>query len=328
MEYRQLGRTGLKVSALGFGCGAVGGLMVKGDYTDMVQVVARSIDAGVNYYDTARAYGNGQSEKNLGRVLTELKADVVVGTKVNLQTGEIDDIEQAVFDSVEGSLKRLRTDCIDLIQLHNRAVERRQPQRGWLCAEEVEAAIHAFKVLQQQGKIRHWGINGLGDTSVLHKIVASGQADTIQSCYNLINPSAGMDVMSGYPFQDYNCLIDAAVDHHMGVIAIRVLAAGALSGSAARHPNAAQNVGPIATGLTFTEDVALAHQFTFMVEEGYTSSLVEAAIRFAISKSEISTSLIGISNMDQLEQAVAAANKGTLPLDVYPKLTDVWQKMS
>ncbi len=65
MEYRQLGRTGHKVSALGFGCGAVGGLLVKGERSEMVRVVARAVEAGITYFDTARIYGNGLSETNL-----------------------------------------------------------------------------------------------------------------------------------------------------------------------------------------------------------------------------------------------------------------------
>ena len=119
MEYRQLGRTGLEVSALGFGCGAVGGLLVKGDRKDMEQVVARAIELGINYFDTARVYGDGQSEANLGLVLEALKADVLVGTKVRLLAEQMDLIEDAVVASVEGSLKRLRLDRVDLIQLHN-----------------------------------------------------------------------------------------------------------------------------------------------------------------------------------------------------------------
>ena len=85
MELRLFGRTGLQLSVLGFGCGAVGGLMVRGDPLDQERTVARAIDAGVNYFDTAVQYGNGESEKNLGRVLQRLKpANVTVGTKVRL----------------------------------------------------------------------------------------------------------------------------------------------------------------------------------------------------------------------------------------------------
>ena len=85
MEQRIFGRTGLKLGALGFGCGAVGGLMVRGSAADQERAAARAIDAGVNYFDTAPDYGSGESERVLGRVLRALKADVVVGTKVRLR---------------------------------------------------------------------------------------------------------------------------------------------------------------------------------------------------------------------------------------------------
>jgi len=324
MEYRQLGRTGLEVSALGFGCGAVGGLLVKGDHKDMVQVVARAIELGVNYFDTARIYGDGKSEANLGLVLEALKADVLVGTKVRLLAEEMDDIENAVIASVEGSLKRLRLDRIDLIQLHNLVALERQPERRWVGVDDVQAAIRAFQKLQQQGKVRYWGINGLGETAALHQAVASGLADTVQCCFNMLNPSAGVRAPEGFPFQDYGQLIDRAAEMQMGVMAIRVLAGGALSGSIARHPNAAQTVEPIATSTTFAEDVALAKRFNFVFEEGYVSSLVEAAIRFVIGKAEVSTTLVGISNMEQLEQAVAFANRGPLPTEALDRLSEIW----
>ena len=73
----------MRLSILGFGCGAVGGLMVRGDPADQERAVARALEAGVNYFDTAVAYGDGESEKNLGRILRKLKpADAIVGTKV------------------------------------------------------------------------------------------------------------------------------------------------------------------------------------------------------------------------------------------------------
>src|SRR5262249_57649917 len=85
METRAFGRTGMRFSILGFGCGAVGGLMVRGDPADQERTVARALDAGVNYLDTAVQYGDGASETNLGRVLKTLKpANAFVGTKVRL----------------------------------------------------------------------------------------------------------------------------------------------------------------------------------------------------------------------------------------------------
>ena len=85
MQLRVFGRTGMQLSVLGFGCGAVGGFMVRGDPADQERTVARAIAAGVNYFDTAVQYGDGELEKNLGRVLQKLKpANVAVGTKVRL----------------------------------------------------------------------------------------------------------------------------------------------------------------------------------------------------------------------------------------------------
>jgi aryl-alcohol dehydrogenase-like predicted oxidoreductase len=324
VEYRQLGRTGLEVSALGFGCGAVGGLLVKGDQEDMRRVVARAIELGINYFDTARIYGDGKSEANLGLVLEELGADVVVGTKVRLRAEEMGDIEPAVIASVEGSLERLRMERVDLVQLHNPVALERQPDRAWVSVADVESAIRAFQMLQQQGRVRHWGINGLGETEAVQEVVASRQAETIQCCFNLLNPSAGLPVPDGFPFQNYGGLINKAAAMGMGVMAIRVLAAGALSGSTARHPNAAQSVAPIATSPTYAEDVALAEHFSSLVREGYANSLVETAIRFAMGKPEVSTALVGISNMEQLEQAVAYANEGPLPAAALHRIRTVW----
>ena len=86
MEKSVFGRSGLRLSILGFGCGAVGGLMVRGDPADQERAVARALEAGVNYFDTAVAYGDGEFEKNLGHILKKLKpADAIVGTKVRLR---------------------------------------------------------------------------------------------------------------------------------------------------------------------------------------------------------------------------------------------------
>lgn len=324
MKYRTLGRTGLQVSELGFGCGAVGGLLVRGDPKEMTQAVARAMELGITYFDTARIYGDGQSETSLGRVLEELKATVLVGSKVRLTAAEMEHIEPAVVESVEGSLKRLRRDTIDLIQLHNSIDFQRQPERGWVGVADVEAVISAFQSLQEQGKVRFWGINGLGEPEALHRAIVLDKADTIQSCYNLLNPSAGILMAANFPFLNYGQLIDRAAEQQMGVIAIRVLAAGALSGSADRHPVAAQAVPPIASGHDLAEDVQRSQAFQFLVDEGYAGSLVEAAIRFAISKAEISTALVGISSLEQLEQAAASANKGALPAEAFDRLKEVW----
>jgi aryl-alcohol dehydrogenase-like predicted oxidoreductase len=86
MKYRILGSSGLNVSSLGFGCGAVGGLLVRGEFSEMVRTVAYAVDSGITYFDTAALYGNGASERNLGNVLHELKPKVVVAMTLKIST--------------------------------------------------------------------------------------------------------------------------------------------------------------------------------------------------------------------------------------------------
>src|SRR3974390_3137287 len=120
MQLRVFGRTGMQLSVLGFGCGAVGGLMVRGDAADQQRTVARAIDAGVNYFDNAVQYGDGESEKNLGRILKTLKpANNFLGTKVRLPPGDHGRIAEAGTASLDASLVRLQRDHVDIFHLHN-----------------------------------------------------------------------------------------------------------------------------------------------------------------------------------------------------------------
>src|SRR6266403_5606818 len=101
MELRSLGRTGLTVSTLGFGCGNVGGLMIRGTPADQERAVGRALDLGITYYDTAPSYGAGESERNLGRVLRTLRAPVLVGTKFRVEPEDHGRVAEAVRRSEE-----------------------------------------------------------------------------------------------------------------------------------------------------------------------------------------------------------------------------------
>ena len=152
--------------------------------------------------------------------------------------------------------------------------------------------------------------------------VETAGAQSVQACYNLINPSAGNVVPEGFPFQDFRQLIQKASLRKMGVIAIRVLAAGALSGEAQRHSVGARTVSPIGTSRSYAEDISRARMFQFLVTEGHVDNLIEAAIRFAISNRVVSTALVGYSSLEQLEQAVQYTNKGPLPATVLKEIEE------
>jgi aryl-alcohol dehydrogenase-like predicted oxidoreductase len=320
MEKRALGRTGLDVSVLGFGCGAVGGLMVRGGPADQERAVARAIELGINYFDTAAMYGNGESERNLGRVIKSLKPDIRVGTKVRVPASERSRIGAAITASLEASLQRLQLGEVDLFQLHNHIT--REGRDSDLTPEIVLGeVVPAFERLREQGKIRFFGITAVGDTPALHQVVDARAFDTAQVSYNLLNPSAGTAVAPGYPAHDFGNLLDHTRAASIGVIAIRVLAAGALSGVEARHPLGSPSVEPIGSGSAYRVDVERARRLEPLVREGFADSLIELAVRFVISHQGVSTALVGYSTLEHLEYAAAAVEKGPLPRAALARIT-------
>ena len=327
MEYRPLGSTGLNMSEIGFGCGNVGGLMIRGEHSDQVKAAARAMELGINYFDTASSYGDGQSETNLGRVLKELSADVYVGTKFRVTTHEPGRIKGNVIASVEQSLTRLQREQVDLIQMHNHVASK--AEGGSVAPEEaLNEVVDALRELRDRGKVRFWGMTAVGETEALHRVIDSGTLNTVQSVYNLVNPSAGVAVPSGFDMPDYGNLIGRASANGMGVLVIRVLAAGALSGEATRHPVAVPTVAPIGapigSGRDYGQDQTRAYGFRFLQQEGYVGGLVEASLRFALGNAGVSSVLVGYSSLEHLEQAVAFAARGPLPPEALARLPEVW----
>jgi L-galactose dehydrogenase/L-glyceraldehyde 3-phosphate reductase len=325
MEMRVYGRTGMQLSVLGFGCGAVGGLMVRGDPRDQEHAIARALAVGVNYFDTAVQYGDGESEKNLGRVLQNLKpANAVVGTKVRLPSAAFDRIADTVTASLESSLTRLRRDRVDIFHLHN-AITERGGGEALSVGQVLGEVVPAFERLRQQGKTRFLGLTAIGDTQALQQVVDGGAFDSAQVVYNMLNPSAATAVPANYPAQDYGRLFDRTKAAGTGVIGIRVLAGGALSGSAERHPIASPPPEPIGSAMSYDADLARARRLMPLVTEGFATSLTEAATRFAIGHPAIGTILVGMATPQQFEDALAAVEKGPLPAAALDRLAALRQ---
>jgi L-galactose dehydrogenase/L-glyceraldehyde 3-phosphate reductase len=172
--------------------------------------------------------------------------------------------------------------------------------------------VPAFESLRQQGKTRFLGLTAIGSTPALQQVIDAGGFDSAQVVYNMLNPSAATALPENYPAQDYGRLFDHTKAAGTGVIAIRVLAGGALSGSAERHPIASPPPEPIGSAMSYDADIARARRLMPLVTEGFATSLTEAATRFAIGNPAVGTILVGMATPQQFEDALAAVEKGPL----------------
>jgi L-galactose dehydrogenase/L-glyceraldehyde 3-phosphate reductase len=248
-----------------------------------------------------------------------LKPDIIIGTKVLLAAQEPSRIGEAIAASLEASLRRLGRDEVDIFQLHN-PIGANVGESALTPEVVLGEVVPAFERLRQDGKIRFYGITAIGDPGALHRVIAARALDTAQTVYNMLNPSAGGALAAGYPALDYGNLLDRLAHAEMGAIGIRVLAGGALSGSELRHPIGLAEVAPIGSGADYRADVRRARRLAPLVAEGHAASLVEAALRFAISPTSMTTVLIGTSTLDELETAADAVDKGPLPAAALARL--------
>ena len=311
MKRKQFGQTSLEVSLLTFGCGAVGGLMTKGNPEDQDRAVAWARDNGINHFDTAPSYGDTVSETNLGRALGSNREDVVVSTKVGFSQSELENVNMAAQNSLNASLNRLRQDHVDIFQLHNTVDD--SGQEGTITLNQVlNDVLPAFVKLREQGKAKYLGFTAKGNTAFLHKMVETQEFHSSQVFYNLLIPSAGEPIQKGFPGQDYKNLLTSCSDRGVGTIGVRILAGGALSGSEKRHPLGMTDVAPIGSGDDYKSDVKRSLLFNSIIENQYAKSLTELAVRYGITKDTISTIEVGIANIDELQGATEAVNKGPL----------------
>jgi len=228
---------------------------------------------------------------------------------------------------VEQSLGRLGLERVDLLHLHN-LIGRVGDERPLGVARVLEAVVPAVRRLQEQGKVRFFGVTASGEIGALHRVLTSGAVDTAQVVFNLLNPTGAYEVPAGFPAQDYDRLLLLAREQGVGTIGIRAVAGGALSGQVERHPTAMPSVAPIASGPDYATDAARARALQPLVAQGHAGSLIEAALRFAITGDAMSTVLIGCSDLAQLEYAAAAVNKGPLSPAALTTLNTIWGQLA
>jgi aryl-alcohol dehydrogenase-like predicted oxidoreductase len=307
MHYRTLGRTGLRVSDVGFGAMTIGGeIFGATDDQESLRTLHHAIDAGMNFIDTADAYGRGHSEDLIAQVLKTRRKEVVLATKggnqFTVRQGLRNFDPDYITTALEASLRRLQIDTIDLYQLHNPSPE--IMQRG-----EIFERLDRVK---REGKIRFYGVS-LEKTSDGLIAIATGKPDTLQVVYNILHQD---------PEEQ---LFPLAQKENIGILARVPLERGVLTG---RFKNTTEFTQKDWRKGVFSEDgLAQTHaavdKLDFLVK-GDVLNLAQAALRFILSNPVVSTVIPGIRTVKQVEDNLAVSG-GSLPKSDLAKLRELYQ---
>ena len=294
MRKRPLGKTGLHVSEMSLGTwGISGDGYGKVDKEEAERTVRRALDVGITTFDTSDAYGAGEAEALLGRVLP--KTGIVVVTK-----GGTDRTTQPArkrFDSVflrasvMRSLKRLRRERIDVYLMHNPSVS---------CLNAGDAA-HTLEQLKKEGRIAHWGV-AAGDAEVAFAAIAQG-AQVIELAYNVFHSI------------DLNRIAGEVMVNGTGVLARSVLAYGLLSGiwTKERIFSEGDHRADRYTKDDLQQRLEQLDLLRYLVK-GDVKTLRAAAVRFVLSNSLVSSAILGPRNVTQIEQLVRETGSGPIYL--------------
>lgn len=302
METRFLGRSGLKVSALGFGAGTFGG---KGplfsawgntDVTEARRMIDLSLDAGLTFFDTADVYSDGASESILGEALRGRRDRVILSSKTGLRLGEgANDAGTSrlrLLKAVDASLKRLGTDYLDLLQLH--AFDAMTP---------IEETLSTLDDLVRAGKVRYLGVSNFSGWQLMKSL---GIADRHGWSRYVANQAYYSLIGRDYEWE----LMPLGIDQGVGAVVWSPLGWGRLTGKLRRGQPL-----PATSRLHDTADVGppVAQERLFrivdaldIVAEETGKSIPQIAINWLLQRPTVSTVLIGARNEEQLRQNLGA----------------------
>jgi aryl-alcohol dehydrogenase-like predicted oxidoreductase len=300
MQYRDLGATGLRVSEIGLGCGPLG----HDPETDYAPLLERALELGINFFDTADFYARSRSEEWLGKALSSRRDQVILATKfgtVRKESGELgkDWSVANMRRALDGSLSRLRTDHIDLYQLHS-------PPPSVLDSDELLAALQELK---EGGKIRFYGIS-LDDGRFGIDAIRRWSVDAIQIMFNLFHQEPA------------DTFFPAAAEAGVGVIVKVPLDSGMLggelgAGSAQKYDDPRERWGE---GLTARRQ-QLMDELRFLTE-GTGRTVAQAALQFVLSFDAVSAAIPGTVSVEHLEED-AAASGSRLSAEEIARLRDL-----
>jgi aryl-alcohol dehydrogenase-like predicted oxidoreductase len=306
MKYRDFGTTGLKVSELVFGAGAVGGLLINKDDDTRRRAVRLALDAGINWFDTAPSYGNGRSEQALGWLLNEIEDTHHISTKFTIDTRNPDFYGQ-IETSLNGSLERLKRNKVTLLQLHNPiGTETDKRVIGLSEVLKPHGVLDILDEFKSQGLIDHFGITALGDTSAITRVIKSNRIASAQVYFNLLNPSAAMTPPPSWPCYNFTGIVDTCFEHGVAPMNIRVFSAGIIA-TRVRHGRER----PLTRGDSIeSETEKAAVLFDHIGQANGTPA--QTAIRFSLSQARFACIIIGLAEIGHLEEAIAAQATGPL----------------
>ena len=319
MEYSTLGRTGLTVSRAGFGGGGIGQVWGPTTEDEAIRSVHRALELGITFFDVAPAYGDGKAEEALGKALAGRPEEVVVATKVRLRADEMDDVSAAVRRSVDASLARLRRDSVHVLHVHNRFTEHRGEALNSLSGDDVLGPVlEAYREMQEAGKTRFIGLSAMDHhVPTMHRLINSGEYDTVLAYYNLLNTTAQEPRPAGADVFDNGQIIPMARAQGMGIIGIRSHAAGALTPALDRPP---------APGDALMQaDLRKAALLDFLTD-GPIETLSQAAMVFSMMNQDIDTTVPGVKNAAEAEEISRCIDLPALSETHLQRLRELYEK--
>ena len=316
MRYRELGRTGLQVSEIGIGAWGIGGVMMidgrpgsygAADDAEAIRMIHWGLDQGINFIDSAPAYGFGHSEELVGQALKGRRDKVIVETKVGehhvngLPVWRFD--PPFVREAIDQSLRRLQTDYIDSYVLH-------LPSAGGVSTEQ---ALEAIETARDSGKVRFAGASIYSNDQGV-ELTASGRCDVIQQVVSLLQAEATQ------------ALLPTALEHGVGIVARQVLFKGFLTDAVTRETVFAdtdmRSRYPKETVRGYFDRI---DELSFLWSDGRRRR-IEAAIQYALSHPAVGTVICGAVTQQELSDAVAAGDAAPFSDEETARVAEIQQR--
>jgi aryl-alcohol dehydrogenase-like predicted oxidoreductase len=273
MKYRRLGNSTLEISEIGFGC-----MSLNGTDIENANILDHAIDLGINFFDTADLYNKGMNEVSVGKALKSKRNSIIIATKVGNQwrpdgSGwDWNPRKEYILSSIEGSLKRLQIDHIDLYQLHGGTID-----------DPIDDSIEAFETLKKQGKIRYYGISSIRP-NVIREYIKRSSIVSVMMQYSLLDRRP-----------EESCL-DLLRENNIGVLVRGSVAQGLLIDKPPREY------------LKHSEKEVEYCRKAVKTISGNKRSATQTAIRYVLNHTAITSAIVGIRTIQQLQEAVQTSN--------------------